>query len=86
VLTLPEAWLAHGDTGWDRSGGRHPNMPTWVTRSEAHLGRASEALNAIQQLLGHRSLHTTSVYLQHIAPAAAVAEATAKAAHLAVAP
>src|SRR5262249_31357343 len=23
VLTLPEAWLAQGDTGWDRSGGRH---------------------------------------------------------------
>jgi site-specific recombinase XerD len=33
-------------------------------------------LNAIQQLLGHRSLHTTSVFLSHIAPAAAVAEAT----------
>ena len=38
------------------------------------------------RLLGHRSLHTTSVYLQHIAPAAAVAEATAKTAHLAVEP
>ena len=42
--------------------------------------------NAIQQLLGHRSLHTTSVYLQHIAPAAAVAEATSKTRHLAVQP
>jgi hypothetical protein len=31
-------------------------------------------LNAIQELLGHHSLHTTSIYLQHIAPAAAVAE------------
>jgi hypothetical protein len=31
-------------------------------------------------------LRTTSVYLQHIAPAAAVAEATAKTAHLAVQP
>jgi site-specific recombinase XerC len=41
------------------------------------------SLNAIRQLFGHRSLHTTTVYLQHIAPAAAVAEATAKTAHLA---
>lgn len=44
------------------------------------------SLNAIQQLLGHRSLHTTSVYLQHIAPAAAVAEAAVKTTHLAVEP
>ena len=44
------------------------------------------SLNAIQQLLGHRSLHTTRVYLRHIAPATAVAEATAKTAHLTVQP
>ena len=50
------------------------------------LAQSGTSLNAIQQLLGHRSLHTTSVYLQHIAPAAAVAEATAKRAHLAVQP
>jgi hypothetical protein len=30
----------------------------------------------LQQLFAHRSVHTTSVYLQHVAPAAAVAEAT----------
>ena len=38
----------------------------------AHV-QAGTSLNAIQQLLGHRSLHTTSVYLKHIAPAAAIA-------------
>jgi site-specific recombinase XerD len=48
--------------------------------------QSGTSLNAIQQRLGHRSLHTTSVYLLHIAPAAAVAEATAKTAHLAVRP
>src|SRR5262245_58696846 len=48
--------------------------------------QAGVSLNAIQALLGHRSRHRTSVYLQHIAPAAAVAEATAKTTHLAVQP
>jgi hypothetical protein len=37
-------------------------------------------------LLGHSSLATTATYVSHIAPAKAVAEATAKTAHLAVAP
>src|SRR5262245_54419408 len=44
------------------------------------------SLPAIQQLLGHASLATTATYVSHIAPAKAVAEATAKTAHLAVLP
>ena len=44
------------------------------------------SLPVIQQLLGHTSLATTATYASHIAPAKAVAEATAKTAHLAVAP
>jgi site-specific recombinase XerD len=44
------------------------------------------SLPAIQQLLGHSSLATTATYVSHIAPAKAVAEATAKTAHLAVQP
>jgi site-specific recombinase XerD len=43
-------------------------------------------LAVIQQLLGHSSLATTATYVSHIAPAKAVAEATAKTAHLAVQP
>ena len=35
-------------------------------------------LNAIQQLPGQRSPHTTRIYLQHIALVAVVAEATAR--------
>jgi integrase/recombinase XerD len=44
------------------------------------------SLPVIQQLLGHSSLSTTATYVSHIAPAKAVAEATAKTAHLAVQP
>jgi site-specific recombinase XerD len=44
------------------------------------------SLPVIQQLLGHSSLATTAIYVSHIAPAKAVAEATAKTAHLAVQP
>jgi integrase len=44
------------------------------------------SLPVIQQLLGHSSLATTATYVSHIAPAKAVAEATAKTAHLAVQP
>jgi site-specific recombinase XerD len=44
------------------------------------------SLPVIQQLLGHSSLSTTATYVSHIAPARAVAEATAKTAHLAVQP
>jgi site-specific recombinase XerD len=48
--------------------------------------QSGTSLNAIQQLLGDWSIHTTSFYLQHIAPAAAIAEATTKTAYLAVQP
>jgi integrase len=44
------------------------------------------AMNAIQQLLGHSSLATTSTYLVKIAPAQAVAPAIANSATDAVAP
>jgi integrase/recombinase XerD len=44
------------------------------------------SLPVIQQLLGHSSLATTATYVSHIAPAKAVAEATANTAHLAVQP
>ena len=44
------------------------------------------SLPVIQLLLGHSSLATTATYVSHIAPAKAVAEATAKTAHLAVQP
>jgi integrase/recombinase XerD len=44
------------------------------------------SLPVIQQLLGHSSLATTATYVARIAPAKAVAEATAKTAHLAVEP
>ena len=48
--------------------------------------QSGTSLNAIQQLLGHSSLATTATYVSHIGPAKAVAEATAKTAHLAVQP
>jgi integrase len=60
--------------------------PAFGSRWALAQMQSGTSLNAIQQLLGHRSPHTTSVYFQHIAPAAAVAEATAKTAHLAVKP
>ena len=44
------------------------------------------SLPVIQQLLGHSSLATTAIYVSHIAPAKAVAEATSKTAHLAMEP
>jgi integrase/recombinase XerD len=44
------------------------------------------SLPVIQQLLGHSSLATTATYFSHIAPAKAVAEATARTQHLAVQP
>jgi site-specific recombinase XerD len=44
------------------------------------------SLPVIQLLLGHSSLATTATYVSHIAPAKAVAEATAKTGHLAVEP
>jgi site-specific recombinase XerD len=44
------------------------------------------SLPVIQLLLGHSSLATTATYVSHIAPAKAVAQATAKTAHLAVQP
>ena len=44
------------------------------------------SLPVIQQLLGHSSLATTATYVSHIAPAKAVAEATARTQHLAVRP
>jgi len=49
-------------------------------------GRGWDIVAVIQLLLGHSSLATTATYVSHIAPAKAVAEATAKTQHLAVQP
>jgi site-specific recombinase XerD len=52
----------------------------------AELALEGHPMNLIQAQLGHTSLATTSRYLAHIAPAKAVAEATARTQHLAVQP
>jgi hypothetical protein len=66
---------------------------TPVTRSTPMIANTTAATRRVRvgssnlpARLPMNSLHTTSVYPQHIAPAAAVAEATAKTVHLAVQP
>jgi len=57
-----------------------------IQGSGSLASKAAHRCPFIQQLLGHSSLATTATYVSHIAPAKAVAEATANTAHLAVAP